>query len=430
MVDESSENSKKPTPKDPEGHGSESGPNQSDSNGVPSEPTGDDIDSLLMSATDALNEVDSRLGEAEVDAEAETGDNAERSDETKAQEIVLQETAATGSDQSEVAQVEQTLADVQQEMGVISQEVKTDQSAASDTIATDESQNSLAKKENVTETTADDTLNSPTDEENDSVSLETSQASSAEKEEEENVDDVLSALADEITDVSDGQEQSPAVSDDQPSEVSSKKEEEENVDDVLSALADELTETTDSDDASPLTGENQPEEMESSAVTDDDKQAAGEEIDAVFSELEQDIQGASERGKSTEPPAEESEGKAAPTAETIPEKSVPASSAPATETPAEQSAAGAEEEKIVADELAGKQAETAPPLEEDTESPQETDEDYGHFPLPVRLLIKVMAVFNRPFFFVPEPAKDILGLIGIITCIVAILAIALILLSN
>ena len=171
------------------------------------------------------------------------------------------------------------------------------------------------------------------------------------------------------------------------------------IDDVLSAMAEELGGEPDEDEpAEDTVTEEEPPE-----ITPEDDQTADEEVDSVLADLEQEIEvvsGAEETPAPVSEPKEKPEVKAKP---------------------------ANEDEQIVADEIAAK---------EDSESDEDAVDEsvpkpnYDHFPPPARLLLKTTSGVNKPFFFLPDAAKDTLGLVAVITLIVSMIAAALILLCS
>gem|GEM_PF-3451002 len=402
MTDKSSENSNNPAPNGSEGEKAEFGSNQNEKPERPAEPSADDVDSLLTSAAEALEHVDDQLGEANI--EGEVSDNNHPSSEVKPEKPATQEALTLRSGPPQVSDVDQTLTDMQQEADSLGQQVNAEPVNAHEPTPADNSFDSLSKKENATESAGEDHLNSPPDE--------------------ENVDDILSAMADEL-----------AAETDNPSITSSP------------------------------TVDNQPSETPSTDVSAADEQAAGEEIDAIFAELEQDFECASDQKdppqqltvKSTpdekspdkaegpdagltekQPPAPETmpsttEVAAAETpsetcAETASEPSGETTGASTAETTVEQKPDIDKDDQIVTQELTDSETAIAPLLDDTPQTPPEVEKNYDHFPLPVRWLIKVIAAVNRPFTFLPPSVRDTLGLIAVITCIVSILAVALLLL--
>ena len=84
----------------------------------------------------------------------------------------------------------------------------------------------------------------------------------------------------------------------------------------------------------------------------------------------------------------------------------------------------AEAENMVMEELT--QAEKA----NEGEADGEAGEDWGDFKGYERLVLRAAEGVNRPFGFVPEGAKDTLGLVAIVTVICAIIGAAVLLLSR
>jgi len=165
---------------------------------------------------------------------------------------------------------------------------------------------------------------------------------------------------------------------------------------TLADIDDQLNEATDTDEATEENIDDKPAEMtgemgerentqtslsshelaESSApqITDEDKQLVREEIDEVTSEAEQNLKGTqSPKGQET-------------TIET--------------------------------------QTDTA----DDVQLPTEVARDaVGTFPLLQRILVKSLTVVNRPFNFIPEKVKNILGIVAVVTSMVTIIAVILLL---
>ena len=85
-----------------------------------------------------------------------------------------------------------------------------------------------------------------------------------------------------------------------------------------------------------------------------------------------------------------------------------------------------EDEKVVEAELAGALAETS--NGESSEKDRKKSEQYAHFTKPQRAIVQTLDTVNKPFSFVPDGARDIVGIVGLVTCIVSMIAAALILL--
>ena len=165
---------------------------------------------------------------------------------------------------------------------------------------------------------------------------------------------------------------------------------------TLADIDDQLNEATDTDEATEENIDDKPAEMtggmgeqentqtslsshelaESSApqITDEDKQLVREEIDEVTSEAEQNLKGTqSPKGQET----------------TI---------------------------------------ETQTDTTDDVQLPTEVARDaVGTFPLLQRILVKSLTVVNRPFNFIPEKVKNILGIVAVVTSMVTIIAVILLL---
>ena len=165
---------------------------------------------------------------------------------------------------------------------------------------------------------------------------------------------------------------------------------------TLADIDNQLIGATDTDEATEENIDDKPAEMtggmgeqentqtslsshelaESSApqITDEDKQLVREEIDEVTSEAEQNLKGTqSPKGQET-------------TIET--------------------------------------QTDTA----DDVQLPTEVARDaVGTFPLLQRILVKSLTVVNRPFNFIPEKVKNILGIVAVVTSMVTIIAVILLL---
>ena len=66
----------------------------------------------------------------------------------------------------------------------------------------------------------------------------------------------------------------------------------------------------------------------------------------------------------------------------------------------------------------------------DGEGRGDSEQGYDYLPRPQRLLVRTLEQANRPFNFVPEPAKDTLGVVAIVTLIVSMLAAIVILFTR
>ena len=104
-----------------------------------------------------------------------------------------------------------------------------------------------------------------------------------------------------------------------------------------------------------------------------------------------------------------------------------------TEGQAEDEEVVSEEDQLVLDEIAGRLQDNSEADKADTEEVNEEDTedcgvDYGDFPTAQRFLLQALQVVNRPFGFVSGGTRDIVGTVAVVTCLVTILATAILLL--
>ena len=188
---------------------------------------------------------------------------------------------------------------------------------------------------------------------------------------------------------------------------------------TLADIDNQLIEATDTDEATEENIDDKPAEMtggmgeqentqtslsshelaESSApeITDEDKQLVREEIDEVTSEAEQN-----------QPNLKENE---------------PGLQHPAGMHDEEQNLKGTQSPKGQETTI-----ETQTDTADDVQLPTEVARDaVGTFPLLQRILVKSLTVVNRPFNFIPEKVKNILGIVAVVTGMVTIIAVILLL---
>ena len=70
-------------------------------------------------------------------------------------------------------------------------------------------------------------------------------------------------------------------------------------------------------------------------------------------------------------------------------------------------------------------------MQQDASDQSQTDptsDPYSHFNPPQRMVVRTLETANKPFNFVPDQTKDILGLVAVVTLLVSIVGAALLLL--
>jgi len=178
------------------------------------------------------------------------------------------------------------------------------------------------------------------------------------------IDSQLAELADEITEEATTESALETISTDKENEISSDPEN-ENIDQALSSLEEEMTET-----------------------------ASGENLDDVSSsETEVEI--------------------------TADVDQTQLESNPETEESIDI------EENIVLDELAVATGEKQP--DPATEAVQAPEDPYAHFNKTEKMLIKTVRSANKPFQFIPEKTKEIMGLVAVVTLLISMFTTAMIL---
>ena len=223
----------------------------------------------------------------------------------------------------------------------------------------------------------------------------------------------------------------------------------EDIDDVLASLADELS------DPAPDTPETAvdptpPVDLAPTETDDEDEQIAEDEINALLNQAEKPP---GMEDSSTAPPADQTE---TPAESTPQQQTNPPEAQSQEETNADQQ----ENQSAQADEKAPAQEQASPAAQEQEQDPEPeadfttqpepaadeedpetltdadeameksikvTPEDIAQFPLPQRLAINTMVGINKPFSFVPEKVKDLLGIAAVITVLLSVLTTALIL---
>ena len=388
MTDKPSEDSKDPLFND-EGKDSESASNQNDSAANFAAEI-DDIDSLLLSATEALEAVDHQLGEAET----QTAATAAQSDQVKKGVTVapsaMKEKPSILSQSAGNADVDNALAKMEEEIGVLSEQVDVSMEETPAAVPGD-SANSHPKQENVSEGKEEEEGENP-DEAAAPEDTENPEAITEEQSDEAAADDPILDILENLPDVE--SEAAPEDTSDSSESSDSEPEGGVSIDDVLSAMAEELGGEPDEDDPveDTVTAEKPPE------IASEDEQKADKEADSVLADLEQEIEAVS-GAEETPAPADESRKK--PQAQSV-----------------------TEDEQIVAAEIAAKEASGSDQEVTDESAPKP---DYDHFPPPVRLLLKTTDGVNKTFFFLPDSARDTLGLVAVITLMLSMIAAVVIL---
>ncbi len=323
-----------------------------------------DIDSLLAAAANSLAEVDEQLGQE---------DSAEN------QTAIQEKDADFTSPDNRVDKVDNTLDNLEQELNTLLDEV---------------SENDKPQQ----------------------VSEEDKPQQAGEDDSQNNIDDVLAELAEEL-----------------------KQDEPETVENEKVSATDTSVQPEESDGDTEI--EQQSSQSETQISPDEDLEEAQNIIDKL-----PDIGGADKddgppapEASAVDTPAVEQSGQAEPsskpsepTAETIPEAD---QAQPVAETdqaskddqPAEEGQAVSEVDQEVMKEL----AEIEDKGKADEPAPATTKAEAGQnsrLNFPQRALVQSLETVNKPFEFVPDKTKDILGMIGVVTMIVSVIAAALILL--
>jgi hypothetical protein len=365
-----------------------------------------DIDSLLAAAANSLAEVDEQLGQE---------DSAEN------QTAIQEKDADFTSPDNRVDKVDNTLDNLEQELNTLLDEV---------------SENDKPQQ----------------------VSEEDKPKQAGEDDSQNNIDDVLAELTEELEqDEPETVEDEKVSATDTPVTVENEPTPEtDNIDDVLAELAEELEqdepETVAAEQEKPQSvqpeesdGDTEIEQQSSQAETQISPDEDLEEAQNIIDKLP-DIGGADKddgppapEASAVDTPAVEQSGQAEPsskpsepTAETIPEAD---QAQPVAETdqaskddqPAEEGQAVSEVDQEVMKEL----AEIEDKGKADEPAPATTKAEAGQnsrLNFPQRALVQSLETVNKPFEFVPDKTKDILGMIGVVTMIVSVIAAALILL--
>lgn len=371
----------------------------------------EDVNSLLAAAQNSLSSVGAEIGL----------DPAGKADQPVAG-------SPEGLEKDSAKKVEQTLADLERDLSALNKE--TDDSPAPVEKQGDE--NAQNSNEDVDAILADL--------EGELGSLNTPAAPAKEKEPEAAPDADNDAAAEEKS------QETP------PAEEESGKE--TDIDDVLASLAEELTE----DDAAGTEHKIQAAPVADTSLAAEDEQQVEEEITQKLSQQEADEDAAeddadSEKAKETASPIEKEvvEAPSAPTKVVEGDKAENGDSEAGEDVDTKESAAAEPEDKsAAADTVENKDASTEKPsddepsaaesastferssLSDEGDKKDSTDNDesevsvkqdpYAHFPPAQQVLVRSLAACNQPFAFVSPQTRDTLGLIGIITVILAFLA--------
>ncbi len=305
-----------------------------------------------------------------------------------------------GLEKDSTKKVEQTLADLERDLSALNKETDDTPPSPVNKQGNETAENS---NEDVDAILADlagelDSLNTPT-------------APAKEKEPQ------ASPEADADAAAEDKSQQTPPAEDESGKET--------DIDDVLASLAEELTE----DDAAGA-------EPKIQAAPDADTNLAAEDEQQVEDEIKQKLSQQEDNQAAADAAADMEEAKEA--AAPIEKEVVEAPSAPTEEV--EDDKAGKGDSESVED---GNSSDDEPPaaepesaFEQTSESDEgdkkdgtDTDESemsvkqdpYAHFPPAQQVLVRSLAACNQPFTFVSPQTRDTLGLIGIITVILAFL---------
>ncbi|MCK4628022.1 MAG: hypothetical protein KAT56_03405 [Sedimentisphaerales bacterium] len=379
-----------------------------------------DIDGLLAAAADSLADVDDQLGQ---------DDSAENQASIQEKDVDLT------SPGNRVSEVDNTLDNLEKELNTLLEEVSED----------DEPKQ---VNEQVNEADKSGT-------ENQTADIPTDTATEAPAESANNIDDVLAELAEEL------EQDEPVTAEDEkvsttdtPAAVEDEPTPETNdIDETPAQLEQEITETPAAEQKEPQSvqpekpaddneTERQPSQAESQIAPDEDPQKAQSIIDNLpdIGGADEDDEPQTQDAPTADTPADEQSNQAKPssnpseqtepTAETTPKTD---QTQPATEadqpTDANQATetdqAVSEVDQVVMKELAeveGKAEEPAPSTAESGAG------RYSYLNFPQRTLVQSLETVNKPFGSVPDKTKDILGMIGVVTMIVSVIAAALILL--
>jgi pilus assembly protein FimV len=386
-----------PKPEDPVPDNSASPDSDSVSDGqdsIPDSAVPADIDNLLAQASNSLTDLDDQLtSPAELDP-VPSATSGSRTEEIPLDSTPEQEPSVQPD------QIDNTLNDLEQDMQALNQQVNAPPAVPpKEDVSPQENLDSSEDQENTTTDSADPEPALP------------SSTSAA--------------------------EESEAVIPDDPVAV-------EDIDDVLSAIADEMQGVT--QDELESTEDTPPAASAELETTAEDEQVADDEIDTIIAQTEQDLEEAAPE-PADQPQAEQS----APADEDTAEASIPDPVPVSTElppselasqtdsdsheeAPAEQPQVDTVQEEIedfTTDPKAKDDFETNNQLQETETSAEDADEipseGIAAFSLPLRLFIKAMVGFNKPFGFVPEKVKDLLGIAAVITVLLSVLTTALIL---
>jgi len=235
------------------------------------------------------------------------------------------------------------------------------------------------------------------------------------------VDDILSQLPDMAGGESEEQDTSPADSLDTDS--TEEPSPAENIDDMLSSFADEMQDVEQNQHESK-TNSAQPSDTAPPETTAEDEQVAKDEIDTVLAQTaspdpERHVETDNDRQQDHSAPADELPPAKEKTSPTDSEEEEDFTTLSQSSSPPPQAI------PVTADEnsIQRARADAASTQKENKLTP----EDLALFPLPQRLLIKSLVAINKPFAFLPEKFKHLLGIAAVVTILLSLIAAALIL---
>lgn len=365
-------------------------------------PSGD-IDSLLAAAVDSLADVDEQLGQ-EDSAENQTPTQEKDADFT--------------SPDNRVDKVDNTLDNLEQELNTLLDEVSEDDKPQQ--VSEDDKPQQAGEGDS--QNNIDDVLAELADEleqdepetvEDEKVSA-TATPVTVENEpipETNNIDETPAQAEQEIT-------EAPVAKQEKPQSV----QPEESVGNTETEQQSSQAETQISPDEDLEEAQNIIDKLPNIGGADEDDEPSAQETPAIDTPAP-----VVEQSDQTEPSPKPSEP-TEPTTETIPEvdQAQPVAETDQTskdDQPAEEGQAVSEVDQEVMKELAE--------VKDKADEPATTEADasqYNYFGFPQRTLVQSLETVNKPFESVPDKTKDILGMIGVVTMIVSVIAVALILL--
>jgi hypothetical protein len=211
----------------------------------------------------------------------------------------------------------------------------------------------------------------------------------------------------------------------------------EDVDSTLAALIDEIAGVDDESQPEPALDATEPSVLQ---ITPEDEQIAEDEINDVISDIDPvtDIENESSPEVAEDTPAFEQPDAPPESSDDLPEEKAEGTEKTDKTEEVEEVEETSEvneadeseetedtEENIEAEETDESDEAPTEAVDADQQTAEVIPDIYSGFSRPLRILVKLLAIVNQPFAFVPDKVKTILGLVALVTCIVTLFTTAM-----